>query len=62
MTPCCVHIEADADNTVGNVHETPLAEIWDGQQLAELRSLLRDGDGWDSCLDCVYRKEFGRVI
>lgn len=62
VTPCCVHIEADADNTVGNVRQTPLAEIWDGRPLTELRSLLREGDGWGSCQDCVYRKEFGRVI
>ncbi|WP_213451194.1 radical SAM/SPASM domain-containing protein [Rhizomonospora bruguierae] len=62
VTPCCVHIEADGNNVVGNVREALIAEIWDGRPLLELRSLLRRGGGWDSCLDCVYRKEFGRVI
>jgi radical SAM protein with 4Fe4S-binding SPASM domain len=61
VTPCCVHVEADDDNVVGNVHRASIDTIWSGAGLVTLRSLLRQGRGWSSCEGCVYRKEFGRV-
>lgn len=61
VTPCCVHIEADEHNTVGNVHQSSMDEIWGGHRLETLRDLLRQGNGWPSCNGCVYRKEFGRA-
>ncbi|GAA4448127.1 radical SAM/SPASM domain-containing protein [Phytohabitans houttuyneae] len=60
-TPCCVQIEADDSNTIGNVLEDSVAAIWTGQRLTDLRAGLRHGGGWTSCVDCVYRREFGHA-
>lgn len=61
VTPCCVHMEAGDHNIVGNVLQNSMDEIWTGDRLESLRSLLRAGTGWSSCESCVYRKEFGLV-
>lgn len=62
VTPCCVNLEAEPHNLLGNVHRTPIAEIWTGRRYEALRRSFLNGDSWTSCQGCVYRKEFGRAL
>jgi MoaA/NifB/PqqE/SkfB family radical SAM enzyme len=60
MTPCCVNIEATPANTIGDLRELPVQDIWRGENYANLRdSFMKKVPEWPSCDGCVYRKEFG---
>ena len=61
VTPCCVNMEAEPHNLLGNVAETPIREIWWSDRYVKLRDSFVEGPTWNSCDQCVYRMEFGRV-
>lgn len=61
VTPCCVNLRAEDHNLLGNVHRTPIGEIWTNTRYQDLRRSFLGGSEWTSCVDCIYRKEFGRV-
>ncbi|MFJ2777556.1 radical SAM/SPASM domain-containing protein [Kitasatospora sp. NPDC087315] len=61
VTPCCVHMESSPGNVLGNIHQTPMAEIWTAPPYQSLRESFIQGPAWSSCEGCVYRMEFGRA-
>lgn len=61
VTPCCVHMEASPETSLGNIRRTPMADVWSGDRYAALRGSFLGGPTWTSCDGCVYRMEFGRV-
>ncbi|MEU8926226.1 radical SAM protein [Kitasatospora sp. NPDC048545] len=61
VTPCCVHMESSPGNVLGNIHQTPMTEIWTSPPYRSLRDSFLQGPAWSSCEGCVYRMEFGRA-
>ena len=50
VVPCCRDVEGDL--AVGNVHERPLAEIYNGEPMQKLRELHRQGKFPPLCANC----------
>ena len=53
VVPCCR--DYDGVNAVGNIHEQPLAEIWNGPRYTEFREQHRTGEYGDNtlCIECM---------
>lgn len=52
IVPCC--FDKDAKYTMGNIHEKPFAEIWNGEKYLEFRSrLLASRNEIDICKNCT---------
>jgi MoaA/NifB/PqqE/SkfB family radical SAM enzyme len=61
VTPCCVNIEASHGNTLGNVLNARMVDIWRAQPYEHFRASFGTDSEWSSCRDCVYRMEFGSL-
>ena len=62
VTPCCVNVEATSSNRMGNIHKTSVSEIWNGRRYHNLRKSFFNKHQWSTCIDCVYRMEFGQIM
>lgn len=51
MVPCCLLADPDITN-FGNILETPFKDIWNGQEMKELRRSLKEGKLYHYCSDC----------
>ena len=62
VTPCCVNIESNKDNFMGNIFEDTLEKIWNNNRYQSLRNgFVQKNRCWKMCEDCVYRMEFGLI-
>jgi len=57
--PCCHAFQEPEDLKLGNVHETPLVEMWRGKKLNDLRDAHARGDYKKiaTCASCAYPKQ-----
>ena len=62
VIPCCAGNEANRrdfqkDTALGNIHETPFKEIWNGERYVQLRRMLREGKIPPPCVKCpIYKR------
>lgn len=47
--PCCFYTQ---DKKVGNIRESSLKSIWEGEQFSEFRRKIAEGEDVASCADC----------
>lgn len=57
VLPCCAVKVGSA--TMGNVHEKPLAEIWNGESYKQMRLDMMSGKAIDSCSVCYLAESSG---
>lgn len=62
VTPCCIHIESDLENSMGNVNQETITEIWKNNKYDQFRRSFNTSNEWHSCRDCVYRMEYGKEV
>ena len=57
--PCCHAFEEPEDLKLGNIHQTPLVEMWNGAKLGNLRELHTRGEYKKiaTCAKCAYPKQ-----
>lgn len=57
--PCCHVFEEPDDLKLGNIHQTPLAEMWNGEKLGTLREVHSRGEYQRiaTCAKCAYPKQ-----
>lgn len=57
--PCCHAFEEPDDLKLGNIHQTPLIEMWRGEKLGKLRETHARGDYKEiaTCSTCAYPKQ-----
>jgi radical SAM protein with 4Fe4S-binding SPASM domain len=61
--PCCSFLRQNQGLSMGNLLQTPIQEIWNGEQYANLRRTLRQGGFYSSlCRHCMVRKTFADVL
>ena len=51
MVPCCLLADPDIIN-FGNILETPMKEIWNGEKMKDLRKSIKEGKFRHYCRDC----------
>ncbi len=62
VTPCCINLQADDHNTLGNVFKEDISTIWHGEKYTDFRAgfVNKDKPLLASCKNCIYRMEFGK--
>lgn len=55
VAPCCTQ----GRPVVGNIHDRPLVDIWNGPEMQEMRRRLYEGDPLPVCRDCNYNTQLG---
>jgi radical SAM protein with 4Fe4S-binding SPASM domain len=57
--PCCHAFEEPDDLNLGNIHKTPLVQIWRGEKLEKLRETHARGEylAISTCSRCAYPKQ-----
>jgi radical SAM protein with 4Fe4S-binding SPASM domain len=62
VTPCCINIIKNDANFMGNILDSDIDSIWQGEKYNGLRNSFFTRQYWDMCSDCSYRYQFGDTI
>ena len=55
VLPCCISVFTDTPHEeliLGNLFETPVAEVWNGERYRAWRAAMMDGEPPKACKGC----------